>query len=337
MVENQEDVLNEQDRELINRFQNERAISSRTIYGYHTAFRLYIEYCNMHLQELLDEADQEEEEGVRWKKSKLKQKLLGFRQYLIENFVYSTVKVHFGRIKTFYNHFEIDLGYIPKINVKSVTKNEPIRFDDLLTKSEIKEICNAASPLIKAIILFMVSSGCARKEMMSITIQGFIDATSEYHNGGTIQEIIVQLLARDDVIPTFKIHRAKTNKYYYTFCSPEAVKAICNYLIVSARRFKDYDKEPLFKTNIDYLNRDFKILNDKFNLGQVSGHRRVRSHMFRKFNASHLYDDGMSIDDVDTIQGRAKDETHNAYFKDNPLKLKEKYVEHLNAVIIYGE
>ena len=327
-------ILNENDYDLLIRFQNERGLNKRTMSGYYTALGVYVQYCGMHLQKLLSEADMEEEKGVRWKKSLLKQKLLGFRSYLITNYSYGTVKVHFGRVKTFYNHFEIDMGYIQKIHIKSVRKTEPIRFDDLLTKEELRVICDDSSPLIRAIILFSVSSGCARKEMMNVTIQDFIDATSDYHDKERIQDVIVELLAKDDVVPTFKIKRQKTNKYYYTFCSPEAVRSICNYLIVSARKFKNYNTEPLFKTNRDYLNKEYKELNNKFELGFAGGNRRLRSHMFRKYNASHLYDDGMSIEDIDSIQGRSKDDTHNAYFKDNPLKLKEKYINHLNAVII---
>lgn len=59
---------------------------------------------------------------------------------------------------------------------------------------------------------------------------------------------------------------------------------------------------------------------------------RIRSHMFRKFHASRLYNDGMSIDKIDALQGRAKDSTHNAYFKESPRKLKELYIEHMDAV-----
>lgn len=326
--------LSDNDLKLLKLFQTERGLNQRTMYGYYTALGLYVHYCNMHLQELLDEADQEEEDGVRWKKSKLKQKLLGFRSYLIEEYTHGTVKVHFGRIKTFYNHFEIDMGYIPKINIKSVRKNEPIRFDDLLSKEELQGIVDEADPLIEAIVLFGVSSGCARAEMLSITLDDFIESTKDYHNGGSIQEILVTLLARNDVVPTFKIRRVKTNKYYYTFCSPEAVRSICNYLIISQRKFKGHNEDKLFKINRDYLNTGFKEINDKLGLGEVNGYKRLRSHMLRKFNASHLYDDGMSMEDVDAIQGRAKDETHNAYFKDNPIKLKEKYIEHLDAVTV---
>lgn len=326
--------LSSEDMSLLKTFQKDRGISQRTMYGYYNAMGLYVGYCNMHLQELLNEADEEEDGGVRWKRSKLKEKLLGFRSHLIENYTHGTVKVHFGRVRTFYNHFEIDMGYIPKINIKSVKKNEPLRFDDLLTKEELKNILDKANPIMKAIILFGASSGCARQEVLNITMDDFIQATSDYHNGGTIQEILVTLLARDDVVPTFKIRRQKTNKYYYTFCSPEAVRNICNYLIISQRKFKGCNEHKLFKTNKDSLNGMYKELNDNLNLGEVNGYRRLRSHMLRKFNASYLYDDGMSMEDIDALQGRAKDETHNAYFKDNPLKLKEKYIEHLGAVTI---
>lgn len=326
--------LSSNDLELLETFQMERGLNQRTMYGYYNAIGLYVHYCNMHLKELLYEADFEEESGVRWKKSKLKQKLLGFRSYLLREYVHGTVKVHFGRVKTFYNHFEIDMGYIPKINIKSVKKNEPIRFDDLLTKEELQEVIEKADPLMEAVILFGCSSGCARQEILNITLDDFIEATSDYHNGGTIQEIIVTLLARDDIVPTFKIRRQKTNKYYYTFCSPEAVRSICNYLIISQRKFKGYNEDKLFKTNRDALNAGYKLLNDTLKLGEVNGYRRLRSHMLRKFNASYLYDDGMSMEDIDAIQGRAKDATHNAYFKDNPIKLKEKYVEHLNVLTI---
>lgn len=329
------DYLNGEDETLLKTFQNERQLSDRTMYGYHNAMGLYCNYTGMHLKELLYEADQEEEEGIRWKKCQLKQKLLGFRSYLTENYLHGTVKVHFGRVKTFYNHFEIEVGYLPKLNIKSVTENEPIRFDDLLTSNELEAVCAEAKPLIKAIILFCISSGCARRETLNITVDDFIEATREYHDKDNIHEVIAELLTQSNVVPMFKIRRQKTNKYYYTFCSPEAVTSICLYLVSSGRKFKGHNEDKLFKINLDYLNEEFGVLNDKLELGEAGGYNRLRSHMLRKFNASHLYDDGMTMDDIDALQGRSKDSTRQAYFKDNPLKLKEKYVEHLGAVTIY--
>lgn len=326
-------VFNNKDHEIMNKFYIDRGINKRTQYGYNNSFSLYIQYTRMHLQELLLEADNEEEKGVRWKKRKLKQKLIGFRGWLQERYKYSTIKVLFNRIKTFYNHFEIEIGFIPQLNLKAVRKSETITYDDIPSRGMLRECVEYANPLMKAIILFMTSSGCARNETLNLTIDDFIEATKEYHDGGDIHLILTELIMRDDVVPTFKILRRKTNKYYYTFCTPEATKAICAYLLSSGRRFdKGYNHHLLFKTNLDVLNNNFQSLNQVVDAGQVADMNRIRSHMLRKYHASRLYNDGLSIDKIDALQGRAKDNTHKAYFKESPTKLKEVYLEHMDSI-----
>ena len=326
-------TFNSKDKKVLQRFYSERRINKRTQYGYNHSFSLYMMYTKMHLSELLYEADLEEEQGVRWKKSKLKEKLIGFRGWLQERYKYGTIKVLFNRIKTFYNHFEIEIGFIPKLNEKAVIKSEPITYDDIPSKEMLNECVKLANPLMKAIILFMTSSGCARNETLSLTITDFIKATKDYHSNGNVNEILTELIVQDNVIPTFKVLRKKTNKFYYTFCSPEATKAICVYLLSSGRRFdKGYNSHLLFKTNLDVLNNCFGELNEKVGGGKVADMNRIRSHMLRKFNASRLYNDGMSIDKIDALQGRAKDNTHNAYFKESPEKLREIYIEHLDCI-----
>ena len=39
-----------------------------------------------------------------------------------------------------------------------------------------------------------------------------------------------KLEKRNDVVPTFYLKRIKTDKFYYTFCSPEASRYIVTYL-----------------------------------------------------------------------------------------------------------
>ena len=56
--------------------------------------------------------------------------------------------------------------------------------------------------------------------------------------------------------------------------------------------------------------------------------------MLRKYHASTLYNNGMGMDDVDTLQGRGKDSTHQSYFMDDPEMLKKKYIEHMGAITI---
>ena len=332
---NMQGVFNKKDLEIMNTFYNERCINKRTQYGYNNSFSLYIQYTRMHLYDLLTEADLEEEKGIRWKRCKLKEKLIGFRRWLQEKYKYSTIKVLWNRIKTFYTHFEIEIGFIPQLNKKSVIQSEPITYDDIPTKEMLHDCLEYANPLMKALILFMSSSGCARRETLNLTIQEFIEATAEYHSDGNINEILTELIMQDNVIPTFRIRRQKTNKFYYTFCSPEATKAICAYLLSSGRRFdKGHNAHLVFKTNLDALGGYFKELNDLVDAGQVADMNRIRSHMLRKFHASRLYNDGMSIDKIDALQGRAKDNTHKAYFKESAEALKELYIEHIDAIRI---
>ena len=56
--------------------------------------------------------------------------------------------------------------------------------------------------------------------------------------------------------------------------------------------------------------------------------------MLRKFHASALYNDGMSLDKVNDLQGKAKNKTDTAYFMTNPDDLKYEYIQHLPAVTI---
>ena len=291
----------------------------------------------MSLSELIKEAENDEENGVRWKNRKIKQRLLNFRVFLQRHYLISTVKVHFQRILTIYRHFEIEIHNLPPINLKNTNKLKPIMFEDLPTKEIIKEAVNITNPLMKAIILFISSSGCARQETLNITIQDFIDATREYHDSEDMYEIITILIKRNDVIPTFKLKRQKTNKFYFTFCSPEAVSFILDYLIISKRKLRNEDK--LFKTNLDYLNSYFNEINETLNLGKVRKYNRFRSHMLRKFHASALYnhENGLSLEEIDALQGRGKNNTHSSYFMENPKNLKEKYINSLKSILIFNK
>ena len=66
-----QEVFNKKDLEIMDTFYNERCITKRTQYGYNNSFSLYIQYTKMHLQDLLMEADIEEEKGVRYTDEKV--------------------------------------------------------------------------------------------------------------------------------------------------------------------------------------------------------------------------------------------------------------------------
>ncbi len=302
---------------------------------YNVSVNIYCEYNNMDLYELIQEAENEEEKGIRWKHRKLKTRLINYRQYLIENYSSGTVANYLTPILVIYKYYEIETQPLPRINNASLKKTAPITYKDLPDKDVIREALAISSPLMTALILFMSSSGCARAETLSLTIKDYIDATREYHDTNDIYEMIDAMNNMDDVIPTFNVLRLKTNKYYTTYCSHECVKAINSYLLSRSDQLKPESK--LFKISNLYVTLNFEKINDELGLGKVGNYIRFRPHMLRKFHASALYNDGMSLDKVNDLQGKAKNKTDSVYFMTNPDDLKTEYINHLSALTMSVE
>ena len=161
--------MEENDERLLNEFIESRNLSLRTYQGYKDALKKYILFQNESFSNLLLEADLEEENRIRWKNRKLKQRLIDFRLFLYNNYMYNAAKVYFQRILTLYRHFEIEIPNLPKISNKS-SKNYVITFEDLPTKEIIKNALEIANSVMRALILFIISSGCGRRESLNLTI-----------------------------------------------------------------------------------------------------------------------------------------------------------------------
>lgn len=313
-----------------------RNLSSVTKKNYKQSIINYKQSQGLTLQQLLNEAEQEEEEGIRLKNRTLKKRLIIFRNYLMneKNLSKSTIKKQMGIIRTIYNHYEIELPKLPRLNEKHIKDYTPVYYDDLPSKELISEALKLSKPNMKAVILFIVSSGCAREETLSLTIQDFIDATKEYHNCSNIYDVLNELKQQEDIVPTFKLKRRKTNQYYYTFCSPEAVDSIIYYL--ESRTDRLTPDSQLFKFNKHYYIKKFIELNNL-----LGGHRKgaygiMRGHNLRKFHASNLArgENALTLEEIDSLQGRSKDKTHNSYFLDDPKELKKKYIGNIDKVLI---
>ena len=325
--------MNMRDEEILDNFIQSRNLKPITRRGYKYVLEQYTQFHHMTLQELLTEAETEEDQGIRWKHRRLKNRLITFRNYLQDNYLNNTAKKNFSRVLTFYRHHEIEIHALPPFNEKNSTFPEAITFDKLPDKEIIKHALKIAdTPVMRAIILFMSSSGCARAETLKLTVGDFIEATKPYHNKTDIYNALNILKEREDVIPTFKLRRQKNNKFYYTFCTPEATTEITEYLISRKKQLTHTDK--LFKIHEIWLSNKFSELNDQLNLGRIGKHRRLRSHMLRKFHASYLLNDGMNKDDVNMLQGKTRNTTDESYFYDDPKKLQEKYMQHMGAVTI---
>lgn len=315
--------------ELLKIFCSNRNIKYSTLKSYRSAIAKYEFFHDMDMGSLMDEAIVEEDEGISLKNRKIKSRLLDFRSFLLDSgLAISTVRTYFSRIKTFYRHFEIELPYLNDIKFDEEYLSS---YYDLPTRGDIRKVCSISFNAFRALVLFISSSGCAKAETLSLTVGDFVKASDDYHDGGSIDDVLNCLIGRRDIVPAFYLKRIKTNKFYYAFCSPEASHHIVKYLI--SRKGLSLD-DRLFDFTDSSLIYSFKKVNDKLDMGFVGRYRFFRSHALRKFHASNI---GLSADIVDELQGRGKSRVREAYMKTNPIKLKEIYMGAMHNVMVFDD
>lgn len=314
---------------LFQKFCRDRNVRKSTKKGYESALKNYTKFHNLSIEELIQEALLDEENKTPLKDREIKKRLLKYRTYLFSsNKSPNTIKTYFTKIKTFYTHFEIEMPHLPDAKYDKLYETNYL---DLPTKDHIRKVCDFVTVDLRAIILFMSSSGTAKAETLSLTVEQFINATSDYHQGGSIHEILETLSQKKNIVSTFYLKRIKTDKYYYTFCSPEATSEIVKYLQVREDGLKLSDK--LFDFTASTLLSRFQEINDKMGWGFKGRYRFFRSHTLRKFHASNI---GLSAEDIDSLQGRSKNEIHETYIKTNPDRLKETYISAMRNVMIHN-
>jgi len=307
-------------------FIRKRNLKNTTASLYNSALKDYSNFHNMALEELIKEADHEEEIGIREKRRKIKDKLESYRNYKIDSDCSSgTVKKYYEVVKSFYRHHEIVIPYIPVVQLK---KDYHEKYKDIPKVEHIRIALESTESLKeKAILFFMSSSGTARNEVINLKIKDFIRATSDFHSGGELNNILDELNCQKNIIPLFELVRIKTDYHYYTCCSNEAVEAIVKFL----RTRQNLSLESsLFDINRNALNRFFFRINKKNNWGKVGYYSFFRSHGLRKFHATSIEDKSLA----DALQGRKRDSITESYYKLNPDRIRERYIEVLDKLTI---
>ena len=320
--------LFKEDAKLLDNIILERNVKKKTAQTYYQTVSHYTELLGKSFTKLI-KIYQQEEETIVWKRRTLKKHLVSYRNYVYNTYLQVTAKIYFSRLLTILRHLEIEISYLPKLNVKNVNDIAPITYEDLLTKEDLQRAYDVANPLMKAVILFESSSGCARRETLNITVKDYLEANDVTITNKPVKSLLLQV--NPDEIPAFKLLRQKTNKYYFTYCSPQANLEILELLINREDLHLD---SSVFNLNLYYWNTYFNEINEEIGLGKVRKFNKFRSHMIRKFHASTLYNHGLSMDDIDSLQGRSKDSTHQAYFMEDPALLKKKYIEHMDCLLL---
>ena len=314
--------------EVYNKVVSKRTVKDLTKVRYVLSLATYCMYNQMTLDDLIQEADDEERDGIRVKDRKIIERLEGFRPWLLNQGLGTlTTQTRFNDAKWFYRQNYID---VPELAGTFKYPHEyKLRFEDLPTREDIKKAVDGTSALSnKALFLFMASSGSAKMETSNLTVKSFIDATKEYHGGiSNIGDVLKILDGRGDVVPLFKMHREKTDYDYYTCCSPEASQAIID-LLLSKPIVKEDD--PLFYLSYSGIGKAFQRANHKHNWGKVKNYFYFSSHRLRKRHASLIENENLA----NFLQGRKPDRIKETYFLNRPERVKEEYVRHINKLTI---
>ncbi len=311
--------------------------STRDIYG--RALQLYSEITGKTITELYEEADKEEEEGIRLKKRKYSLYVIKFKKDLINtNKSEHTIRIYLNAIKSFYQSHDIRP---PEITMSKGDITLEKNYGRLLTKAQIQKMASVAYTRDRAILYVMALSGMSQKELRELTVKKFLDSVAQEleEEIGSIKELLKheKKLITDTVI-LLEITREKVHYRYHTFLPPETTKQILIYLRERENgendkiRINDFNK-PLFvkvdgnKLTIASIATIFKRMGQRAGFKHEPGtYRSWRSHGMRKYFIStiinylgdHILADYLAAHKIDDIKRR--------YWFADTDKLKEKYL-----------
>ena len=303
-------------------------ISPSTQVNYTIYMKMFCECAGKTPNELIEESIKETKAGLLISERRTGEYITKYKKFLNDKkFAPKTQAVAISTIKSFYMAFDMQLPSGLLKMRKSLPQKENQNF---LNREDIKKlVANAKNLRDKAIILFMVSSGMARAEVLNLRIK---DVSFDNNNIGTVA-----------------IRRGKSQTDYITFVSPEATQAVRNYF-----EERNRDKDLKIKGNDDYIFvtyyngkndshkgkqlggrtflKNFHELGEQLGYGNGDFMIKSRSHALRKFFASTLENAGMPKNKIDFMLGHTPSGNDFAYFQTDIEKLKELYVKYLPAI-----
>ena len=296
-------------------------IQKNTKDGYNSALVKYMDFHGKSINELLVEALTEQIMAIPLSERKVTKRLILFKKFLINsNVSLSTARTYFSKVKAFYRFNSIEIPKIPNIEHTLCDDVKPSP-----TIIHIKKAFDDSSLEMRAAILFMLSSGTTTSQCVSLTVGDFIKASRDYHDGGSISEILKELKSHYNVVPAFHFRNENVGEYY-TFCSAEATRYIVEYLYYR-NNLKFSDK--LFDMSASNLILKFREINDSNGWGYSDHYRFFRPYSLRKFHAENL---GLSKSYINMLQGRTAS-PRKIKFSD----LKELYISKMHNVELFTD
>lgn len=210
--------------------------------AYIQGLKQYSDYHCMTPTELMNEAIEEEDAGKSMRRRSIVDRLSNFI-YHLENETALSENTIASRVVGVRSFYEKRLVQLPPLELKKSGEICKDGNEIIPTKEDIRDVLKYADPLEKAVILVGVSSGMSATEISNLKIKDF-------HEGyDPVTEIA-----------SFELVRQKTALRFITFISPEASRAIFDYL--KSRNIAKKEKLP--KRRIVFLAKQLVTSDDGY-------------------------------------------------------------------------
>ncbi len=299
----------------------ERESKEGTKKKYITHLKHYIQHAgdNLTPTELIQEAINEERAGIYIEDRKITQRFLRLKAWLLEQeWADVSKRTVLSNIKTFYKTLHVH--EIPATTIK-VKRERQIRITDLPSQEEIKNAVLRANPKYQAVLLLMASSGLMQGDILSLRLTDFIESFNQQagtrFNGVSDIDQLIQVAGEREIVIKWESGRYKNDVEYMTFSSPEATRAIAEYLRTDPPQSKD---DFLFRTKGKQiqdrtLNMYIMTLNDWLGIKSSDKYKRIIPKNLRKRFGSILTEAGLGYRQIEYMMGHVLPAVQGAYFK----------------------
>lgn len=299
----------------------ERESKPGTKKKYYTHLKHYIQHAGDGLTptELIQEAISEERAGIYIEDRKIQKRFLRLKAWLLEQkWTDISKKTVLSNIKTFYKTLHVH--EIPTTTIK-VKRERQIKVTDLPSQEEVKKAVLRANQKYQAILLTMASSGLMQGDIIQLKLTDFIESfntqAGTHFNGVNDIDQLLLVAEKKEIIIKWESGRAKNDIEYMTFSSPEATRAIVEYLRTDPPHGDD---DYLFRTKgKQILDRTFNMyimtLNDWLGIKSSDKYKRIIPKNLRKRFGSILTESGLGYRQIEYMMGHVLPAVQGAYFK----------------------
>ncbi|GAB6054694.1 hypothetical protein JCM15415_21990 [Methanobacterium movens] len=329
------------DQNRIDTWAMKKDLQKSTLKTYLFCLNTFCSLINKSPDELILEADAEEDNGIKSRDRKINLYFLKFKKHLEnEGKSKGTIGLYTYAVKSFYDGLDIQ---VPKFKNPRGDISLEKNYGKLISKLELQKLINAAAPRERALIYIMALSGMAQAEAKGLTISKFMDVVGESLGKeiNSIEELFAAEKEIEGEVLTLPMVRKKVNYRYITFLPYEASSQIISYLKERMYgrneniRIKDYDDVVFVKINGEPIDRDSIVTNFR-RIGLKAGFKKKkgaysfwRAHGLRKYFISTIMNKLGDKVLADFLAGHKISDVDRAYWYMDPEDLKKRYLKAL--------